>query len=186
MKILNKILILVSLCFNLFAQSAIVEPNSIKIDTDYEFKSSKVGYLFLNGFNSNFGPTIYFINNQTNTYRGAIGSFVTTGGASTFGMFSNSSINFATVQNNSFPSRLTITNSGVSTENPTTKLEVNGFTKLGSDAPAIKVKKIISTTRSTQGAQVIINHGLTDSKILSISVMVDTETNDFIHPSYRS
>ena len=60
----------------------------------------------------------------------------------------------------------------------------NGFTKLGSDAPAIKVKKLTGTTAPTQGTSVTINHSLVDAKILDIFVMVDYSTNSFIHPSY--
>lgn len=188
MKILNKILILSSLCFNLFAQSTTFEPNSVKIDNDYEFKSSRVGYLYLTQFNSNFGPTMYFLNNQTNSSRGAIGSFVTTGLSNTFGMFSNSSINFATLQGNSFPSRLTIMNNGnvgINTESPTTKLEVNGFTKLGSDAPAIKLKKLTSgcTTSANSGfpsGEISLTHGITPSKILKVEALVEYATNFWV------
>lgn len=53
---------------------------------------------------------------------------------------------------------------------------VNGFSKLGSDAPAIKVKKLTGTTASTQGGNVAVAHGLTRSKILSCSVLVDNGT----------
>jgi trimeric autotransporter adhesin len=64
-------------------------------------------------------------------------------------------------------------NVGIGTSDPTTKLEVNGFTKLGTDAPAIKVKKITGTTAPNESGYVDISHGLTLSKILSVSVLVD-------------
>ncbi|MCU0325079.1 MAG: hypothetical protein MUF45_07470, partial [Spirosomaceae bacterium] len=51
--------------------------------------------------------------------------------------------------------------------------EHQGFTKLGSDAPSIKMKKLTGTTSSTQGGIVLVNHGITDAKILSIRVMVN-------------
>lgn len=75
-------------------------------------------------------------------------------------------------------------NIGIGTDNPSTKLEINGFTKLGSDAPAIKVKKLTGTTASTQGGQETILHGLTESKILSISVMVEYGIGQYVHPAY--
>lgn len=75
---------------------------------------------------------------------------------------------------------------GLSFAEPTAKLHINGFTKLGSDAPAIKVKKLTGTTAASEGSQVSILHGLEDSKILSISVLVNYSTNDYIHHSYRS
>ncbi|MCP9769771.1 hypothetical protein EGI22_17845 [Lacihabitans sp. LS3-19] len=61
---------------------------------------------------------------------------------------------------------------GIGTSSPGATLEVNGFTKLGSDAPKIKVKKLIGTTASTQGGSVTIAHGVTSSKIISISALV--------------
>ncbi len=50
---------------------------------------------------------------------------------------------------------------------------VDGFTKLGSDAPEIKMKKLTGTTSASQGASVNVPHGVTDLKILSIRVMVN-------------
>jgi hypothetical protein len=83
---------------------------------------------------------------------------------------------------NAFASRLTIDtdgNVGIGTTSPSSTLHVAGsattdaYTKLGSDAPAIKMKKLTGTTAASQGGIVTIAHGLTDSKILSIDVMVD-------------
>lgn len=62
----------------------------------------------------------------------------------------------------------------------------NGFTKLGYDAPAIKIKKLTGTTSSTQGGSVSISHNLDDSKILSINVMVDyLNSASYIPASYN-
>jgi hypothetical protein len=69
-------------------------------------------------------------------------------------------------------------NVGVGTTNPTADLEVNGFTKLGSNAPAVKMVKLTSTTNSFQGGSTSIPHGLSITKILSVSVLVEkTATN---------
>jgi|GEM_PF-1559510 len=75
-------------------------------------------------------------------------------------------------------------NVGIGTNNPTTKLEVNGFTKLGSNAPAIKNLKLTGTTASMQGSQIGIAHGLSSSKILSVSVMVEWSAGQWIPASY--
>ncbi|AXE20394.1 hypothetical protein DR864_22935 [Runella rosea] len=57
---------------------------------------------------------------------------------------------------------------------PGAKLEVNGFTKLGSDAPAIKQKLITGfNTPSSEGASRLMPHGLTPSKILSVNIFVE-------------
>ncbi|MES2645764.1 MAG: hypothetical protein V4717_02725 [Bacteroidota bacterium] len=61
---------------------------------------------------------------------------------------------------------------GIGTTAPTATLEVNGFTKLGVEAPAIKYKKLIGTTASAQGEVVGIAHGLDKSKILAVSILV--------------
>ncbi len=74
---------------------------------------------------------------------------------------------------------------GIGTSNPGTTLEVNGYTKLGSNAPAIKMKKLTSTTASSQGSSVNIAHGLDASKIISIDVMVEWATNSYIHTDYN-
>ncbi|NOU37663.1 MAG: hypothetical protein HOO89_03050 [Ferruginibacter sp.] len=75
-------------------------------------------------------------------------------------------------------------NVGIGTTTPTTKLEVNGFTKLGTDAPAIKVKKLTGTTAATEGGNTNIPHGLDGSKILSVSVLVERFANEFISDGY--
>lgn len=54
---------------------------------------------------------------------------------------------------------------------------VDGFTKLGSDSPEIKMKKLTGTTAAAQGSGVNIPHGVTDLKILSLRVMVNYSGN---------
>jgi hypothetical protein len=46
-------------------------------------------------------------------------------------------------------------NVGIGTNNPAALLEVNGYTKLGSDAPSIKVKKITSISAPTEGGMAL-------------------------------
>ena len=66
-----------------------------------------------------------------------------------------------------------------------------GFSKLGEQATAIKVKLLTGTTASTQGAAVSVSHGLDSSKIRSISVVVHQSglgvgvSNGYLsHPGY--
>lgn len=60
----------------------------------------------------------------------------------------------------------------------------SGFTKLGNSAPAVKILKLTGTTSSSQGGLVSITHGLTSSKILSVTVLVEHSAGLFIHHSY--
>lgn len=73
---------------------------------------------------------------------------------------------------------------GIGTSAPAAELEVNGFTKLGGNAPAIKVLKLTGTTAATQGGQVTIPHGLNVAKILAVDVLVQSSPNNWVHPSY--
>jgi hypothetical protein len=73
---------------------------------------------------------------------------------------------------------------------PTAKLHVDGYTKLGDSAPAVKMAKLAAaTTGTSQGAATSISlGGINPTKILSISVMVDANgggTGDWIPPGYR-
>ena len=47
--------------------------------------------------------------------------------------------------------------------------DINGYTQLGEVAPAIKIKKLTVNTPSVQGAFNFVAHGLTQSKIISIT-----------------
>lgn len=75
---------------------------------------------------------------------------------------------------------------GIKTANPTAELEVNGFTKLGSTAPAVKMIKLTGTTAATQGLQTLILHGLTSSKILGVSIFVEQLAGSGIPPNYTT
>lgn len=65
-------------------------------------------------------------------------------------------------------------------------LEVDGFTKPGLDAPAIKMKKLTGTTAAAEGGEVIITHGLTLSKIISVTVIVEATSTFHIHEAYTN
>ena len=77
-------------------------------------------------------------------------------------------------------------NVGIGTTTPEAKLEVNGYTKLGTDAPAVKFKKFTGNTVNTTGNcnTSILLAGITDSKILDFSVLIDWGTNDWVKSGY--
>lgn len=62
-------------------------------------------------------------------------------------------------------------------------VKVSGFTTLGNDATAPKIKIIkLTTTNGATGATTPIAHGLTQSKILSVSVLINASTGNDIPP----
>lgn len=73
---------------------------------------------------------------------------------------------------------------GIGVTIPTAELEVNGYTKLGSSAPAIKYLKLTGTSPASQGGITNIAHGLASDKILSVSVLLDFATSSSIPRSY--
>ena len=75
-------------------------------------------------------------------------------------------------------------NVGIGTTTPDAQLEVNGYTKLGTTAPKIKMLKLTGTTASTDGGQVAVAHGLSPSKILSVNVQVEAPLGNFVLPGY--
>lgn len=78
-------------------------------------------------------------------------------------------------------------NVGIGTANPDAKLLVDGYTKLGSDAPAIKLKKLTTTTGSDDGAngKVVISTGVTASKIIGIQILVEYSSGQYVPNSYK-
>ncbi|MFN8337905.1 MAG: hypothetical protein U0T36_02705 [Saprospiraceae bacterium] len=65
--------------------------------------------------------------------------------------------------------------------------EISGYTRLGlasEGAPIIKTKKITSTSHADHNGEQSISHGLSASKILSVSVLIEWNTNQFAPPAY--
>jgi hypothetical protein len=75
-------------------------------------------------------------------------------------------------------------NVGIGVTAPTSQLEVNGYTQLGTNAPAIKTLELTGTTASAQGNSVSVAHGLNSAKILSCDVLVEYSSGNFVHHSY--
>jgi hypothetical protein len=69
----------------------------------------------------------------------------------------------------------------------TGKQTFSGFTVLGT-GPAIKMKKLTGTTAAAEGGVTSIEHGLTVSKIISVSAQVtyNTGTGAFVQPGYNT
>jgi hypothetical protein len=63
---------------------------------------------------------------------------------------------------------------------------IGGFTSLGGDSnhPGIKIKVLTGTTAATQGGSVVIAHGVTDSKIISVSALVEHGTSSYVTQSH--
>ncbi len=63
--------------------------------------------------------------------------------------------------------------------------DINGFTQLGEVAPAIKMKKLTVNTPASQGLFNFVVHGLTQSKILSISALATVSGGYQIIPNHE-
>jgi hypothetical protein len=65
---------------------------------------------------------------------------------------------------------------------------VGGFSSLGGDAnhPGIKIKVLTGTTAATEGGVASIAHGLTVSKIVSVTVLVNHSENAFVLSGYST
>jgi hypothetical protein len=134
------------------------------------------------------GSWIYF--SENGVPKGYIGSFAGNADDVDFGTGGTNAAGSVHLTTNAGP-KLTVINNGnvgIGTTVPTTKLEVNGATKLGTDAPAIKMKKLTGTTSATQGGQTNIAHGLNSTKILAVNVLVQyLATAGFdVPPSYNA
>jgi hypothetical protein len=76
-------------------------------------------------------------------------------------------------------------NVGLGTTTPTAKLEVNGYTKLGTTAPAIAILKLTGTTAAAQGGFVSIPHGLNTAKIISITLLIEHFNGEYITQEFE-
>lgn len=188
-KIFIVLIISISLvsCFAALAQGISVESSQIKLNSStfiYPFNNTDPSIRF-NGIHPTSKPTFSFLHNFS-----FIGS-ITGSYTNDLQFYTNQGYQFQVLGNSNFYTTTlriapTTGNVGIKTvSEPTSALEVNGFTKLGSDAPAIKVKKLTGTSSALQGGTSSVPHGLTASKILNVSVILDFGTNTFIPSSYN-
>lgn len=75
---------------------------------------------------------------------------------------------------------------GIGVTAPAAELEVNGYTKLGSDAPAIRMKKLAGTSAAAQGGSVTLPHGLNGARILAVEVLLEWTPGAWLHHSYTN
>ncbi|MBJ6110799.1 beta-propeller fold lactonase family protein [Hymenobacter sp. BT523] len=83
-------------------------------------------------------------------------------------------------------------NAGLGTGTPNAKLDVNGYLRVAgaSDAPAagtvpsVAFLKLTATMPTTAGTQIVLDHGLTVSKILGLQVLVDCGNGNHSPPSF--
>ncbi len=71
---------------------------------------------------------------------------------------------------------------GINTSTPQATLDVNGFSKLGSDAPVIKMQKFSGVVSNSAGATTTQNLGIPDSKILDVSLFVNSAAGGLLQP----
>jgi hypothetical protein len=73
-------------------------------------------------------------------------------------------------------------NVGIGTSSPQATLDVNGFTRLGSNSPKISYKKFTGTTPAVAGGTTSQPLGIPDSKILNVAVLVNDPVNGLLAP----
>ena len=124
--------------------------------------------------NFNGGNQMYITLSESDIPRGYIGSYAGRIEDVDFGTYSGSS-GSVHLTTSDVPKLTVVSNGnvGIGTTSPGTKLEVNGATKLGSDAPAIKMLKLTGTTSNADGGEIAIPHGLKVPKILAVNVLVE-------------
>jgi hypothetical protein len=70
---------------------------------------------------------------------------------------------------------------------PSGNTTLNGYTKLGNDAPAIKMKYITGTTGATQGDQITLGSGLpSNTQIIGLSAHVQIDSGTWLQPGFAS
>lgn len=155
-----------------YTSGAVSIPGSLSVTGPVSIGSgASGGYVSIAPNSSSYGLRI----DQGPSGHGILSYVNTTSGSLT--VFSASSnVNGLIVLGNGY--------TGIGTTTPASSLEVNGFTKLGSDAPAIKVKKYTGTTSSDGNCgSVTIAHGLNESKIISFTCMVQGNVGDWQLPN---
>lgn len=172
--------------FATLAQGISVEPSRIKLNSStfiYPFNNADPSFI-INGIHPTFRPSLTLLHNTN-----PIGT-ITGSPTRDFRFYTNQGYEFQVLANTNYINAIRITPNdgyvGIKTvSEPTSTLEVNGFTKLGSDAPAIKLKKLTSgcITSANSGfpsGEISLTHGITPSKILKVEALVEYATNFWV------
>ena len=74
------------------------------------------------------------------------------------------------------------------TVEPNDNIKIVNYSKLGSDAPVIKMKKLTGTTASIQGTNETVTHGLDSTKIISWTTLIQNATTQCVghHHTYTA
>jgi hypothetical protein len=188
MKDIIKTLSFILVLSNLYGQAISVEPSSIRFNGNLSLTTYSPTISSLQNslaFNSNSSTPPIMLNFSV---QGVTFGTITKNLSDNFNFLGNDGFMFETYNASNYVSALKINkngNVGVGTTSPTTKLEVNGFSKLGSDAPAIKIKKLTTgcTTSANSGfpsGEISLTHGITPSKILKVEALVEYATNFWV------
>lgn len=155
-------------------------------------QSATQAVVWLGSLSSSNGSVL----NLDNTTAGAnnLGAVNFSDGVNTTGQVSYHTSNGMTFRSGGFERVRIATDGkvGIGTAAPTAELEVNGFTKHGTNAPAIKQVEFTGTTAATEGSFVDIAHGLTVSKIISVEVLIEYTAGSWcpngytINPEYHA
>ena len=166
-----------------YSQAVSIEPSSVKFNNVLRMRTPTAfpNNLYIESNNLN-PPRLVFAQNGY-----AFGE-ISKGPLNNLELISSDGFFFETYNVTNYVSALKINkngNIGIGTTAPDTKLEINGFTKLGSDAPAIKLKKLTSgcTTSANSGfpsGEIGLTHGITPSKILKVEALVEYATNFWV------
>ena len=132
------------------------------------------------------GDGIFFRSDQLNYAQSIIAYNHAAGNADGLSINANDGISFCT-SGTTRNERVRITQAGdvgIGTDSPSAELEVDGFTMLGTDAPAIKCIKVSTNTATVQGGLTSVAHGLTGDKIVGLQPIVRFAVGQGMIPGY--
>lgn len=192
-----KLLFFWLIAINSYAQFGVITADSSTFHGNIRFKSYSLNIdSKYNGADFSFYindlPSIFAQNNYLRKKVGGI-SMNYSNGIGMYGMDKNISLSSTVTTNNNTVGKsyyLVLNQVGVLTLyeqsfNSTVKFVNHGYTKLGQDAPAIKMKKITATTSNIQGGSVSVNTDIPLEKILSVQILAEYGTfGHMVPPNY--
>lgn len=166
----------------LYAQSVTIEPGYSRFDQDsthtVQINTNSDSPLLL----STNGPVMYL---RFNTYESLLqkdeGSI-----RAGFGGLGINGYNYLSLGTRGY-SIFKINELGkisIGTSTRPSELSIYGYSKLGNEAPAIKMKKITGRTPTTSSGVVSFSHGITPSKILGVQFLIEYAANAYVPNAY--